>query len=292
MLNTTIVICSANRPQSLTDTIDSLVGGQSIPVREIVVSVCNPEHVTERTKATSGVRVVVSERQGTSAQRNAALKGVQTPYTLFLDDDVELAPNFVESMERLMEEFEDAVAATGFVVADGAQGDTGLDRSFAASAAMNYVPEQDNHDCDQGYGCNLFVRTRIFNEVLFDENLSLYGWLEDLDFSTNCLRHGRIIKNTGTCLAHLGTPSGRMSGVRFGYSQIINPFYLWRKNGSPDLSHVVLAHWLVSVARNARRTVIRIPSDRTDRANRFRGNMIALCHLLGGKVDPSHILQL
>ena len=222
MLNTTIVICSANRPQVLTDTIDSLLGGQSIPVREILVSVFNQEHVTERTKATSGVRVVVSERQGTSAQRNAALKEVQTPYTLFLDDDVELAPNFVESMERLMEEIEDAVAATGFVVADGAQGDTGLDRSFAASVARNYVPEQDNRDCDQGYGCNLFVRTRIFDQVLFDENMPLYGWLEDLDFSTNCLRYGRIIKNVGTCLAHLGTPSGRISGVKFGYSQIVN----------------------------------------------------------------------
>jgi GT2 family glycosyltransferase len=292
VLNTTVVICSANRPHILSETIDSLVGGQSIPAHEIFVSVFNQEHVTERTKATSGVRVVVSARQGTSAQRNAAIKVVQTPYTLFLDDDVELAPNFIESMERLMEEVEDAVAATGFVVADGAQGDIGLDRSVATSAAVNYMPEQDNRDCEQGYGCNLFVRTRIFDEVLFDENMPLYGWLEDLDFSTNCLRYGRIIMNAGTCLAHLGTPSGRMSGLRFGYSQIVNPFYLWRKNGRPGLTHVVLAHWLVPLARNVRRTVIKIPSDRTDRANRFRGNMIALRHLLMGKVDPSHILQL
>jgi hypothetical protein len=162
----------------------------------------------------------------------------------------------------------------------------------AKSAAANYVRTHDNYDCEVGYGCNLFVRTKIFDQVLFDEKLPLYGWLEDLDFSTNCLRYGRIILNAGTCVAHLATPSGRISGLKFGYSQIVNPFYLWRKNGKPGLTHVVFAHWLIHVARNCRRTFLRIPSDRNDRTGRFRGNLIALRHLLAGKVDPSHIVNL
>ena len=57
------------------------------------------------------------------------LEWLQTPYTLFLDDDVELAANFIESMERLLDHATDAVAATGFLVIDGARrGDAGLDR--------------------------------------------------------------------------------------------------------------------------------------------------------------------
>jgi GT2 family glycosyltransferase len=291
-LKTTVVICSANRPDILSETVESLVRRQSLPPREIIVSVFSQEHVPEKIRTGSIVRVALSDRQGTSAQRNAAAKLIHTPYTLFLDDDVEIAPNFIENMERLLSDFDDVVAATGFVVADGATGDSGLDREWAKSAVVNYVREHENCDREEGYGCNLFVRTSVFDKVLFDENLSLYGWLEDFDFSANVLRYGRIVLNAGTCVAHLGTPVGRMSGLRFGYSQIVNPFYLWKKNGKPGLAHVIFAHWMTHVARNCRRTLIRVPSDRTDRPGRFRGNMIALRHLLTGRVDPSYILQL
>jgi hypothetical protein len=98
--------------------------------------------------------------------------------------------------------------------------------------------------------------------------------------------------NTGTCFAHLRTPSGRTSGLRFGYSQIVNPFYLWRKSGKPELSNVIVQHWMIRIGYNCFYTVIGRPSDRNDRTGRFRGNLIALGHLLSGKVDPSYILQL
>jgi GT2 family glycosyltransferase len=291
-VNTTVVVCSANRPDVLSETIESLRHGQSLQPGEIIVSVFNPAHVPEKIRTDRGVRVVVSSRQALSAQRNAAIKVVRTPYTLFLDDDVEIAPNFIESMERLLDEDKDVVVATGFVVVDGVRGDTGVDRKLARGAVLNYVQELENCDREEGYGCNLFVRTKIFDHVLFDENLPLYGWLEDLDFSTNCLRYGRIIRNARTCVAHLGTPTGRISGLKFGYSQIVNPFYLWRKNGKPTLANVIFAHWVVSVVRNLCRTMIRVHGNRSDRTGRFKGNLIAFCHLLTGKVDLSYILQL
>jgi GT2 family glycosyltransferase len=292
VLNTTVVVCSANRPDVLSETIESLMRGQSLQPREIIVSVFDRAHVPEKIGADSAVRVVVSSRQALSAQRNTAIKVVRTPYTLFLDDDVEIAPNFIESMESLLDEVEDVVVATGFVVVDGVRRDAGVDRKSARAAVLNYVREREDCDCEEGYGCNLFVRTRMFDQVLFDENLPLYGWLEDLDFSTNCLGYGRIIRNAGTCVAHLGTPIGRISGLKFGYSQIVNPFYLWCKNGKPRLTNVVFAHWLVPVARNLRRTLMRVHGIRSDRTGRFKGNMIGFRHLLAGKVDPSYILQL
>jgi GT2 family glycosyltransferase len=291
VLNTTVVVCSAYRPDVLTETIESL-RRQSLQPREIIVSVFNRAHVPGKVRADSAVRVVVSGTQALSAQRNAAVKVVRTPYTLFLDDDVEIGPNFIESMESLLDKSEDVVVATGFVVVDGVRGDTGVDRKSARAAVLNYVREHEDCDREEGYGCNLFVRTKVFDQVLFDENLPLYGWLEDLDFSTNCLRYGRIVRNAGTCVAHLGTPVGRISGLKFGYSQIVNPFYLWSKNGTPRLTNIAFAHWLLPVARNLFRTLIRVPGNRSDRTGRFKGNMIGFCHLLAGKVDPSYILQL
>ena len=291
-MKTTVVICSANRPDVLAETVESVLGGQSVPPVEIIISVFNQTHVTEETRAQRGVRVVLSGIQGTCAQRNAAARVVQTPYTLFLDDDVELAANFIESMERLLDHATDAVAATGYLVIDGARsarGDAGLDRSVARFYATNYVREHKNYD--HGEGQNIFVRSQVFEKVLFDENLPLYGWLEDLDFATNILRYGRIIMNTETCWAHIGSPGGRTTGLRFGYSQVVNPLYLWRKNGKPRLTRVIFGHWFRYLAYNYRRELIKHPTDRSDRSGRFTGNLMALRHVLAGKVDPSYILE-
>jgi glycosyltransferase involved in cell wall biosynthesis len=289
-VNTTIVICSANRPAVLAETVDSVLRSQSVPPREIIISVFNHAHVSEQTKSHAAVRVVSCPRPGTCIQRNVAARLAQTPYTLFLDDDVELAPNFIESMEQVLDEADDAVAVTGFMVIDGARGDTGLDRGFVKSCIANYVRKRPNYD--HGEGQNILVRTSMFKKVQFDENLPLYGWLEDFDFATNCRKYGRIIMNTGTCFAHLAVPSGRTSGLRFGYSQIANPLYLWRKNGKPGLTSVIVWHWFIHIVYNCRRMIIKAPSDRNDRTGRFAGNMIALWHLLTGKMDPSYILQL
>ena len=125
--------CSVHRPEILSETVDSLVHRQSVPPREIIISVVNQDHVAEKTRAYPTVRVVTSSRQGTCAQRNVAAKLVRAPYTLFLDDDVELASNYIQSMERLLYEDEGVVAATGFLTVDGAQGDVGLNREIARS---------------------------------------------------------------------------------------------------------------------------------------------------------------
>lgn len=289
-MNTTIVICSANRPEVLAETVDSLLRSQLLPPREIIISVFNQEHVHEETRAHPSVRVVLGARQGTCVQRNVAAKQVQTPYTLFLDDDVELAPDFIGSMERLLGDAETAIAATGFLVIDGARTDSGLDRAAARSYATNYVRERDNYD--HGEGQNVFVRTQIFDKVLFDEKLPLYGWLEDLDFAINIRRYGRIIMNTETCWAHIGCPGGRTNGVRFGYSQVANPFYLWRKNGTPGLTSVVFRHWLRYLVYNGHKALFKAPTKRNDRSGRFTGNLIALGHLLAGRLNPSYVLHL
>jgi GT2 family glycosyltransferase len=75
------------------------------------------------------------------------------------------------------------------------------------------------------------------NGLHFDENLPLYGWLEDVDFCRRLAPYGRIVRNARTAGVHLGSNSGRTSGVCYGYSQIANPLYLWRKALCPSIAH-------------------------------------------------------
>src|SRR6202040_3955084 len=86
-------------------------------------------------------------------------------------------------------------------------------------------------DCYGTYGCNMAFRLKpiVSHNVVFDDNLPLYGWQEDIDFSRRVLPYGRIVRSKSLRGVHLGIKLGRTSGVRFGYSQIANPIYLTRK---------------------------------------------------------------
>ena len=88
---------------------------------------------------------------------------------------------------------------------------------------------------------------------------------------------------------HLGIKSGRVSGKRFGYSQIANPVYLIRKGTIPAafaLDSDRRATWLANVVRSV------WPEPHIDRRGRLRGNILASAHLLSGRIEPEHILEL
>ena len=79
----------------------------------------------------------------------------------------------------------------------------------------------------QAIGCNMAFRTKAVQHLRFDERLVLYGWLEDRDFRFEHGRDNVILTDFvwGVTSAH----DGAHSGLRFGYAQVVNPWYLMRK---------------------------------------------------------------
>ena len=77
----------------------------------------------------------------------------------------------------------------------------------------------------------MIVRTApvLAHGLRFDENLPLYGWLEDIDFARSIAPYGRVVKSMLLRGVHLGVKRGRTSGVKLGYSQIANPLYMLEK---------------------------------------------------------------
>jgi GT2 family glycosyltransferase len=122
----------------------------------------------------------------------------------------------------------------------------------------------------------------------FDEALPLYGWQEDIDFSRQLATLGRIVDVSTLRGVHLGAKGGRTSGVRFGYSQIANPVYLIRK-GTMSLSFAAPLVWrnlLANLYGSFR------PEPWIDRRGRLKGNCLALCDLVTGRISPQRILEL
>ena len=133
-----------------------------------------------------------------------------------------------------------------------------------------------------------FRMSAIGADVRFDERLALYGWLEDKDFSRTAKKSGRLVQCGALIGVHLGLKQGRVSGRKFGYSQIVNPWYLCRK-GTLSMQEA-WSNTLKALATNGIRTIR--PESFIDRRGRFQGNVLAVRHLLSGICRPETAAEL
>ncbi|MEX5729682.1 GT2 family glycosyltransferase [Rhodovulum iodosum] len=237
------------------------------------------------------VREVIGPK-GLTRQRNRVLDALEPgDILLFLDDDFLMAPDYLRQTLRLYEEHPDIVMLTGTVVADGINGpgfsfEDGL--KLLADAAR---PAGDGlTDTYNGYGCNMSLRADpvISLGLRFDERLPFYGWLEDVDFGRLLARHGRIVRAEALVGVHLGTKTGRGTGLLLGYSQIANPLYLIGK-GTMRRDRA-----LRMMRRNVTANLAKAlwPEPWVDRVGRLRGNLLALGDLVRGRIAPERVLDL
>lgn len=240
--------------------------------------------------ALHGARFVVAPQKGSAAQRNHALDliGDMAEIVVFIDDDYVPAPGFIEGVSSLFSSHPDIVAASGHLIADGVHsGGYGFAQADAFIAGYRPTPAW-LADATGTYGCNMAFRRAAGPDLRFDENLPLYGWLEDADFSARYARLGRVVRTNHFAGVHLGVTSGRQPGVRLGYSQIANPLYLLRKGTASPRFALTLAvrNMLANLARSPR------PEPHVDRRGRLRGNLLALADLARGRCAPRRILDL
>lgn len=236
---------------------------------------------------------VVKGPRGLPAQRNAILDAARDfAILVFFDDDFFPSHSYLAELEHSFVTQPAVVAMSGCVIADGVTG-PGLDVASARAALASFeqpFPDQPLTELYNAYGCNMAVRLLPVwaNGLRFDENLPLYGWLEDVDFCRQLARYGRIVKNIRLIGVHLGSKGGRTSGVRFGYSQIANPLYLWRKGTFRfDLALRQMGRNILANIGNLIR-----PEPWVDRRGRVLGNTLGLLDLIRGRLHPKGILDL
>lgn len=287
-----IAIATAGRAEVLADTLDHLAQQTVRPDAVLVCPASNSDFDRVRASGCQPSVYLVRGPVGLPAQRNALMAATDADIMIFLDDDFLPAPDFVEEVRRLFAEDHSIVVATGLVLVDGILGagmgfEEGRRVVDAAGANLGGQPS----DIYNAYGCNMVIRLAPVREhgLRFDEALPLYAWQEDVDFSRQMAPYGRIVWSPRLRGVHLGTKrSGRSPGKRLGYAQIANPVYLSRK-GTLSWEHS-LRQIARNVAANAARSLN--PEPWTDHRGRLRGNLLALAHLLTGRLSPDHILKL
>lgn len=232
--------------------------------------------------------VMLAEQRGLCRQRNRALDHLdgRADVVIFLDDDFIMCDNYLAEIETILAENPDIIGITGDLLADGITG-PGISFEDAVTIAKEGVGSRHPRFKDRRslYGCNMAIRLVAAKGLRFDEALPLYGWQEDIDYTYQLGKRGRLISTGRVTGVHMGVKSGRTSGVKLGYSQVANILYLKRKGTmEPGLGEkLIVSNILSNFAKSLR------PEPWIDRKGRLRGNLVALADLVLGRLDPRKI---
>lgn len=284
-----IAIATIGRQMILAEVIARL-SRQTRPADRIIVVGASAEDLS--VDPDTDVECVIAPK-GSCSQRNKALDMAQgdIDVIVFIDDDYIPTKGFLAGIETIMLENPDIVAASGDLIADGIRiGGISIAEADALIARYetNAPPPRSVRPETGTYGCNMAFRLPAAPHVRFDERLPLYGWQEDVDFSAQYGRVGRVVITNMFTGVHLGATKARSPGKRLGYSQIVNNAYLWKKGTMRTKHAFVLAakNFMSNMARSIR------PEPWIDRRGRLRGNLLGLWDLLRGRADPRRILDL
>ena len=297
-----IIIATAGRPQLIQPLLACLARQTRRP-DWIVLAPARPGDLpdgAEVTAAAEGCEVIVVPCVvGLASQRNRGLDWLlnntemfesEENIAVFFDDDFIARSDWLESATQVFEQHRDVVGLTGVLLGDGVKG-AGLnhadaDRLLSRQPHKPVAPESLR--TATLYGCNMAIRASAARVNRFDEMLPLYAWQEDFDYSQRIASGGRVVQTPTAVGVHLGVKGGRVSGRRFGYSQIANPYYLLAKGTMGPLKALRL------VGGNLTSNLMKLlfPEPHIDRMGRLKGNVLGFRDLLTGRLDPRRIMQL
>jgi GT2 family glycosyltransferase len=283
-----VIIATKARPQALAELL-RLLEGQSQPPPLVVISATAGADVELPLTTALNIECVYGP-PGLTAQRNRGLAQIngRAEVAVFFDDDFAPAEDWLEQCARIFFLEPNIAGANGIVVRDGVKGTPVTwqeARLLLASRRQDPLIVSRIPDL---YGCNMAFRMSAIGQLQFDEQLVLYGWLEDKDFSRKAAQKGDLVQCNLLVGVHLGLQAGRVSGKRYGYSQVVNAWYLYRK-GTMSLREASV-HILKALAANAAKSVR--PQSYIDRRGRLRGNLVGVAHLLSGSCRPERASQL
>lgn len=285
-------VATRGRPAVLAETLAGL-RRQTLPPLAVLVAYAQPEDVEETPLLFPEVTFLLSE-SGLTRQRNTILQALPpAEVLLFFDDDFFLRPDYLLRMQEVFAAHPAVVVATGHLIADGING-PGLTTAEAQRVLTRFdrVPASSPAPFPvfNAYGCNMALRLAPVqaHHLRFNEDLPLYGWYEDVEFSRQMAQFGEVVKVPTAFGVHLGVKGGRQSGVRLGYSQVANPVYLARQQSVP------WRYALASMGSRSAKNLVRSlwPEPFVDRRGRLRGNLQAWKDLVKGTIHPQRAAQL
>lgn len=289
-----VIIATKGRPKAVSNILETLAQQTVLPDL-VVVSASDPSDIKQNAGHELNVETIFAPL-GLTTQRNHALCLVQGKYDIvvFFDDDFIPSRFWIERIQILLAKYPDVGCVTGRVLTDGVKsgglewwvGNT-IVKELDCSAPTSTTIDPVITDNVSPYGCNMAFRAAAIENLWFDERLTLYGWLEDRDYGFRVATRGKTVSTDAVWGVHLGSTRGRVSGLRFGYSQVVNPWYLMTKGvlkRSELCRHIVFGLVVNTLG-------MLLKNSHVDRYGRLRGNIIGIKDIILNRWAPERIIE-
>lgn len=228
MVNDVIVICTRNRPDDMSRFMNSLLGQQRLPKKALVVDSSDGDATEELVTKFSHVNKHVCVQYARTAagltyQRNYALRLIREKFDVvhFVDDDVELEPNYLAELNDAFERMPELVGAGGAIIdwwngrrpsafARFALADSNKS-GVVTRAGFNVMVREVTSAMDVEWlsGCSMSYRSNAISNLWFDERRKGYAIGEDVDFGLRASAIGRVLFIPTARLYHHESPVNR-----------------------------------------------------------------------------------
>lgn len=291
MVRLGVVVPTRNRPTRIRDLLENLSTQTRRPDTVVVVDGSDTElmcrTIVESFENRLPIHYVTLHPPSAAAQRNVGLERVicHVDLVAFIDDDVILHGDALETACAGI-----AVAGSEFAgfglnpVDEGAAREYGKLRDSRLAEKLGlYSPEvcavspsgwhtrpvTVDKDTEVQWLSTAAVIWRVdtVREVRFDEYFREYSYLEDLDFSLQARKRGRMKLLANVCYEHDPAPEGRKSRFWFGRIEVRNRQYIVRKH------RLSQPRFVLGLAIRVGLTFVDVVRGRWSEAGRLAGNV-------------------
>jgi GT2 family glycosyltransferase len=205
---TSLLVCSRNRPKLLSETIQSILQADEIPAEIVIVDQSDAPHpvlASARLDSSCVVQYFWSDTRGVSLARNLAVSAATHPSLVFTDDDMLATPTWFGSLVRSLLAGGPQTIITGRVLSSNEDGFQGYAPSTRADEQM--VIYQGRIQRDVLFTNNMAICRSAFKPLGgFDPNLgpgTVFPAAEDNDFAFRWLEAGyRIVYDPDAVIYH------------------------------------------------------------------------------------------
>lgn len=193
-----LIICSRNRPKLLFETVESVLRGQDVPTEMIIVdqsTVFHPELVQMKTERPCEIRYIHSKTVGVGAGRNLGIIASHNDIVILIDDDMFVELDWLNKLVQAVVEAGPHSVVTGQVLASHSEVLGGIAPSLVKDQGA--VVYKGRIGKDVLYTGNMAAYRSAFDQVgLFDERLgpgTSFPAAEDNDLGFRLLEQGYCI---------------------------------------------------------------------------------------------------
>lgn len=249
-----LVICTYNRPESVSRFLLS-IRGQSLLPNEVIIVDASDNADTEEVIRKLPVEYLTScffyfrvtdPIKGLTRQRNFGVRYVHEELVAFFDDDIVLLPECLMEMVRPFTYLNNQVVGVSAFIKDGyekrhwiwlvryALGIIGHLRPGTyqrSGISVTWTGVKKASDLVEGEwlsGACTVWKADVVREIGFNETFTGYSLSEDLDFSLRANRVGKLFLAHRAKVLHLHESGGRPDSYKLGYMSIYNNYHIHR----------------------------------------------------------------